>query len=215
MAESIFTGQTPALTDANDSTRYTLCTLFTPAVNGTVTHGRWYFPATQPSRPPVFALFERTNDTTGTLLGTATFDLTGYAAGWRTVALSPQIAVTAGHYYYAAIKTEDRYVATTGFFTGSSVVNGNLAAPADDTGTPRRNGRFNDFGAQDVPDYPDSGGGACYFADIVFAAGEVPPVKATSTAALTAGRTSTAVTSAGRTSTDAVAANRTSTPGVT
>lgn len=187
MTDSIFTSQVPSLTDANDSTRYTLCTLWTPAVDGTVTHGRWYFPATQPSRAPVFALFERSDDSTGTLLGTATFSLAGYAAGWRTVALAPAISVTAGHFYYASVKTEDRYVATTGFFSGSSVVSGNLTAPADDAGTPRRNGRFNDFGTIDVPDYPDSGGGASYFADVVFDAGALPSTPGTLTAATAAG----------------------------
>lgn len=182
MAQSIFTSQTPSLTDANDSTRYTLCTLFTPAVNGQVTHGRWYFPATAPSRAPVFALFQRTSDAAGVQLGlTATFSLAGYAPGWRTVALPAAVDITAGTYYYAAVKTEDRYVASSGFFTGSSVVNGDLTAPADDTGTPRRNGRFNDFGLQDIPDYPDSGGGASYFADVVF-----EPAPATATAVLAA-----------------------------
>lgn len=169
MTQSIFTSEIPALTDANDSTRYTLATLFTPAVNGTITHGRWFFPVTAPSRAPVFALFQRTNDASGTQLGlTATFSLASYAPGWRTVALASPAAVAAGAYYYAAVKTEDRYVATGGFF-GGALVNGQLTAPADNAGIPRRNGRFNDFGAQDVPDYPDSGGGACYFADVVFA----------------------------------------------
>ncbi len=175
MAQSIFTSETPAVTDANDTTRYTLATLFTPAVNGTITHGRWFFPVTQPSRAPVFALFARTDDSAGTRLTTATFSLAGYAPGWRTVALAAPTAVAAGAFYYAAVKTEDRYVATNAFF-GSALVNGQLTAPANNEALPRRNGRFNDFGNIDDPDYPDSpvpGGGACYFADVVFAPSDV------------------------------------------
>lgn len=190
MTDSLFTSEVPALADANDFTRYTLATLWTPSVDGLVTHGRWYMPGTAPSRPPVFALFQRTNDASGTQLGlTATFSLASYAPGWRTVQLPAPVAVTAGGFYYAAVKTEDRYVATGGFFTGHSVASGSLTAPADDAGTPRRNGRFNDFGTIDIPDYPDSGGGACYFADVVFAADTgAPPVPATLSSASAAAR---------------------------
>lgn len=76
--------------------------------------------------------------------------------------------MTAGAYYYTAAWTPDRYVAS-GFFTGTTLVSGNLTAPADDTITPRHNGRFNDFGV--APNYPDTqfdGGG--YFVDVVFEA---------------------------------------------
>lgn len=183
MTDSLFTSEVPALADANDFTRYTLATLWTPSVDGLVTHGRWYMPGTAPSRAPVFALFQRITDASGTLLAMATFSLAGYAAGWRTVQLAAPVAVNAGDFLYAAVKTEDRYVATGGFFSGHSVVSGSLTAPADDAGTPRRNGRFNDFGVIDIPDYPDSGGGASYFADVLFEpdTGQ-PPVPATMTA---------------------------------
>lgn len=166
MAESIFTDQTPALTDANDNTAYTLATLWTPAVDGTVTHGRWRFPGTLPSQPVVFALYRRDSDAAGEELARATFT-DPVAGAWNTVALAAPEPVTAGDYYYAAVWTSNRYVATGGFFTGTSVTSGNLTAPADDTVIPRRNGRFNDFGTE--PNFPDTQfDGGCYFADIVF-----------------------------------------------
>lgn len=156
----------PALTDASDGTPYTLATLFTPAVAGTVTHIRWRFPDTLPSAPAVGALYSWTSDVAGTELGRATF-ASPVAGTWNTVALPSPVAVQAAGFYYAAVWTPDRYVATSGFFTDHTVTSGNLTAPADDTITPRRNGRFNDLGVE--PNFPDTqfnGGG--YFADVLF-----------------------------------------------
>lgn len=168
MAESIFTDQVPALTNANDSTAYTLATLFTPAVNGAVTHIRWRFPDTSPSAPVVGALYSRTSDAAGTELSRATF-ASPVAGTWNTAELPSPVNISVGGYYYTAVWTPDRYVATGGFFTSTALTTGNLTAPADDTVTPRRNGRFNDFGVE--PNYPDfqfDGGG--YFVDVVFEA---------------------------------------------
>lgn len=73
MAESLFTDEVPALTNLNDSTAYTLATLFTPAIAGHVTHIRWRFPDTLPSAPVVGALYSRTSDAAGVELAQATF----------------------------------------------------------------------------------------------------------------------------------------------
>lgn len=213
MADSIFTSETPSLTNANDGTRYTLCTLFRAAVDGTITHGRWYFPTTLPSSSPVFALYSRTSDAAGTEMARATFS-DPVAGAWNTVVLASAQPVTAGSYYYAAVWTPDRYVATGGFFAGSAVTSGNLVAPADDTDVPRRNGRFNDFGTE--PEYPDAQfGGGCYFADVVFVAGAVADARAGSTPTVAGGRTSLLTVAGTRTSLPTITAGRTSVPTVT
>lgn len=166
MAESIFTDQVPALADANDNTAYTLATLWTPSADGTVTHGRWRFPATLPSAPVVFALYRRDSEAAGEELARATF-VDPTAGTWNTVALASPEPVIAGTYYYATIWTQNRYVATGGFFTATSITSGHLTAPADDVATPRRNGRLNDFGTE--PNYPDLAfEGGNYFVDVVF-----------------------------------------------
>jgi hypothetical protein len=193
VGQSLFIDQVPSLPNENDSTRYTLCTLVIPGINGLATHGRWYLPQAAPSRPPVWAMWQRNTDALpGPLLASAVFDLSAYAPGWRTVPLVSPVPMLAGVEYYLGVKTENRYVASPGLFVGSAVVNGFLTAPADDLGAPRRNGRFNDFGEIDEPNYPDDGGGACYFADLVFEPDTgAPPVPATlSSRSATAGYTS-------------------------
>lgn len=169
MTESIFTVQTPTSGDLSDAAPgLTLCTLWTPAVNGTVTGIRWFFPVTAPASNPIGVLYERTDDTTGTLLAQKTFTSVP-SATWGTVMLDTPVSVTAGQYYYVGVWTPDRYVASADFFEGSSTVNGNLTAPADDPGIPRRNGRFN---MSATPAYPNGQfNETSYFADILFEAG--------------------------------------------
>lgn len=167
MAESIFTSQTPLAGDASDATQYTLGTVWTPAVNGTVTHIRVFAPASAPGSAFVGILFRVDSDTTGTELSRATFGaLTPLA--WNTVVLSSPVAVTAGTYYCAAYRTPDRFVLTTSFFTSSGVVNGNLTAIQ--SGSPYGNGRLHvGDGFPEVTSSQQSN----YFADVVFEAGAV------------------------------------------
>lgn len=166
MSESLFTSQTPAGQFSDGAPGLTLATLFTPAVDGTVTGIRWYFPSILPAGTVTAQLYSRTDDSSGTLLASGTFTSpTGGA--WNTAALT-STPVTAGSYYYATIWTPDRYVVTTNFFL-SALVNGNLTAPASDNGIPRRNGRF---AAGASPTYPTtSSNEPCYFVDVVFTAG--------------------------------------------
>lgn len=170
MTDTIFTSQTPSTASADDATAYTLCTLFSPDADGTVTHGRVRI-ATTPPASLIAALFERTTDVGGTLLATKAADPAALAAAagtWLQVAYDTPVAVTAGKNYYAAYWTPNKYVATGGFFAGASVVSGHLTAPADDTVTPKRNGRF--FVGGTSPTYPNNqSGGGSYFADVVYA----------------------------------------------
>lgn len=169
MAESLFTVQTPVSGNLSDAAPgLTLCTLWTPAVNGNVTGIRWFFPVTAPAVNPIGVLYQRTDDSTGTLLAQKTFTSVP-SATWGTVMLDTPVAVTAGTYYYVGVWSPDRYVASADFFEGSSLVNGNLTAPADDPGIPRRNGRFNMSGA---PAYPNGQfNETSYFADVLFESG--------------------------------------------
>ena len=168
MTESLFTTQTPSITDATDGIGYTLATRIRPGVAGTVSGIRWHFPSVTPSAGVTAGLYRRTDDTTGTLLASVAFG-TYTLSAWNTATFSTPVDVTANDDLYAAIYTPDRYVATGGFFTGTTITNGNLTGPADDTVTPARNGRFaSGVSALTYPNGQFNGG--CYFADVVFTA---------------------------------------------
>lgn len=169
MAESIFTTQTP--TDNPNATSppgISLYTLFTPAVNGTITHIRWFWPLTAPSAPgATVALFQRNTDGAGgPLLGTGSVWDTTNTGAWNTCPLTSPVAITAGTYYYAGVFTPDRFVSQLAVFTPGPIVNGNLTAPQDDLAIPRRNGRFNAVPPLTYPD--NAANGNCYFVDVLF-----------------------------------------------
>lgn len=168
MAESLFTSQTPVSGNINDGTTYTLGTVWTPAVDGTVTHLRMFAPTSAPAGPVVGVLYRLDSDTTGVELSRATFGALALG-GWNTVELPSAVSVSAGSYYVACYITPDRFVLTLDMFTTSAVVNGNLTAPQ--SGVPYGNGRLH------VGDgFPEitSGDRACYFADVVFEVGAGP-----------------------------------------
>lgn len=160
MAESIFTVQTPANPDENDGVQLTLGTRFVPAVNGTITAIRWFFPATPIVGVVNGRLYSWTSNTLGTLLGGADF-VAPVAGTWNTTAVS--IPVTAGQPYVTAVHTPDRYVSTGALFAGA-ITNGNLTATADSPS--EENGKF--IAADAYPD--DSFNGNGYFVDVVFEA---------------------------------------------
>lgn len=168
MAESIFTTQVPANPDFLEGAAVTLGTLFTTAVNGTITGGRWRFPNTLPVGTVQWLLYRWNSDASGTLLAQESF-VAPVAGTWNTVNATTPVAVTAGQRYVTAIFTPNgRYVFTNGFFTSSGVTNGNLTAPQDDAVTPARNGKFIQQG---FPSYPtNSFNATCYFVDVLFTA---------------------------------------------
>lgn len=168
---SIFTSQTPNNANANGAPGLTLATLFTSSVNGTVSKIRWFWPLTTPSGT-IVALYQRTDDSTGTLLGTGTIWDSTNTGDWNTCPLTVPVSITAGTKYYAAVFTADFFVSSLNIFTGGPIVNGVLTAPQNDDITPQRNGRFN--ATTPALSYPDNSvTGNCYFVDIIFTA-DVP-----------------------------------------
>jgi hypothetical protein len=164
--ESIFTSQTPTVSNANDATQYTLGTVWTPAVDGIVTHIRVYAPTGTPASSLVGVLYSVTSNTAGVELKRATFGALTPSA-WNVVALpGGGQAVIAGAYYCAAYLTPDLFVLHDNTFTAAGIINGNLTAIQ--SGSPYGNGRLH------VGDgFPEitSGNKASYFADVVFTAG--------------------------------------------
>jgi hypothetical protein len=156
--QSLFTTQTPA-TFNNDNAPYTLGTVITPAVAGTITAGRWYFPTSLPTGTTTFVLYDYNTQTE--LARQAFTNPTGGA--WNTTTLTTQVTVTAGQTVVACVFTPDRYVSTSGFFN-TALTNGDLTGPAT---TSIGNGRFRN----DIDAYPsDTFGAASYFVDMLFVA---------------------------------------------
>lgn len=195
--ESLFTVQTPVVTDGNDGgvAGIVTSTGVTFAVAGNVKSVRFYATTTvSPGTTYTVELWQVTGVSTGTRLGFATILGSSVVAGtWNTVAFGAPIAVTPGVAYRTAMhnnNNQGRYVATNAFF-GSALTNGNITAWAngdDPVGLGAlRNGAFNvDVPANTYPSLPASGGGACYFIDLVFeASGSTVNIDATTTATAT------------------------------
>jgi hypothetical protein len=158
VADSLFTSQTPAVSDATDGVAYSLGTKFYATVSGSITHGRWYFPGTAPSGSVDFVLYDATSQTQ---LARATF--ASGSAGWRTVALSPAVTYsTPNVVLVAVVETPNRYVATVNFFSSGNLISGVLVAPDDGS-----NGRLSSGATFPTGSFSDS----CYFVDVVFVAG--------------------------------------------
>lgn len=163
MPQSLFTTQVPTIPDAADgSDNYSMGTYFRPAVNGTITHIRWYFPITpQPGgQAPKAGLFRFTDQVK--LSGAdVSFAVPGNLGGWNQVALSSPVPVVAEVVYAAAIWTPLRYVASSGASSPWPLTNGQLSTPATA-------GRFTS-GASGNVDFPNANfNEGCYFVDVVF-----------------------------------------------
>lgn len=176
MSDSIFTGLTPVNLDQANSSAITVGTTFRPAVDGTITHIRWYAPATPSSVAPIGRLWRFISDDAGTELATTLGLTSPVGGGWVQAALDVPVAVTANQTYVVGVRAV-RYAATNDFFATSDHVSGNLVAPAN--AALLRNGRFfdNDIAAG-APSYPTQQFRAtAYFADVVFE--PVPPAAVT------------------------------------
>lgn len=177
MSESLFTSETPALTDQGDGgTQLTVATAMYAVVAGTITHIRYYSTAT-PGSAPVLLLYDVTSEAAGALLSSATYSGSLTGGTWLQEALPAGGVHVAANTYFLAAKREDaRYVATTGFFTAAGLSNGNLRAIKGDTdplgllgGGTLGDGKINVTGSAGYPVTP-SGSQACYFVDVVFVA---------------------------------------------
>lgn len=189
---SLFTTQTPTVTDASDGTPgITTATTIRFTSAGTVTGIRFYATATVGGTYTVLLYRVDAADTpspSGTLLASKTAGTTPTGGTWNTVAFDTPVSVTTNTLYRACLFSgAGRYVATTSFFA-SDLVNGEITADAngDDPvglGT-LRNGTFLINAAAG---YPSGGGGTCYFVDVAFTVdtgGAIAPDSVTSAVTL-------------------------------
>lgn len=165
MAQTLYGDAVPVILNGSDATAYAMGTRFTPAVAGTATHGRRYFPTTLPASPVSIAIYRNSDQS---LRGSATFP-GDTPAGWQQVAFSVPIELEAGIEYSVVFWTPAPYTATSQYFASARTNGADLSMPASA-------GRF---GAASGMAFPSSvSGNAAYFADLVFEPGGTAPVNA-------------------------------------
>jgi hypothetical protein len=162
--QSIFDATTvPQNFNAYDSTDYNLGTLFSSDTDGTIYGARWYFPDGLPDQPVVATLYSWTNNSTGTVLATATF--ANPQQGWNDVLFSSPVAMTANTKYVVAVWTSDRYTSILGLFASAGITSGHLTAPQDTAGA--HNGKYiNGSGGSAYPSNSTNSNG--YLADVLY-----------------------------------------------
>lgn len=216
MSQSLFTVQTPSLTNESDAAPgITRGMSIEFAKDGTVSAIRWWCPTTNTGTYTV-AFWDLTSNTSGTLLGSVVHSGTPTGGAWNVTPLTTPVNVLAAAktYRIGVFNDQGRYVATTGVF-GSPLVNGDLTAPADGStckaGFSVFNGAFNISGALSFP--TSHVGPTNYFVDVVYdptAAGVELAATLTATGSMTAGLTSNALLGAGLTATGSLSAGLTS-----
>lgn len=117
-------GDTPAGVDFADGGVITIGVIFSPAVDGKVTHiKRYKGPLDTGSH------VGKIWSATGTLLASVTF-AGETASGWQSQALATPLTVTKDTTYTVSVYSPSRYPATEGYYNSSSTV-GPLTFPAD------------------------------------------------------------------------------------
>jgi hypothetical protein len=157
-----------------DSLGVVLGTRFKSAVDGNITHFRFY-KVSGATGGHVGCLWTET----GSFLGSKTFGDVSGDSGWLEIALDTPVSIVADTGYVVSIFCPSGncdYPAQGSFFTSSDYVNGDLTAPQNNPGAGLLNGLYL-YGP--IPDPTVSGSfptnnfnSGCYFSDLVFAAAD-------------------------------------------
>lgn len=140
-------------------------------VAGNITTVRWWCPSTAPAAAQwVLVRYVPATDSAGTSIGSGSFGtLTPNA--WNVVSVGPFAMAAGDEFVVEAWNSEGRYVNTANYFASDvnrPTVTPVLTGPADDSVTPRHNGRFNVGGAITFPTDGFAQNG--YFVDVDFTA---------------------------------------------
>jgi hypothetical protein len=151
--QTLFTSQTPALTNLTDGTDYEMGTAFTADVAGEITGVR-FWKGLGESGTHVGKIWSGT----GTLLASVTFS-GETASGWQQQSLSVPLSIAANTVYVVSVNTAATYYVATNGGLSSQVNNLNLHSVVGNNGLYGSSGSFptNTFS------------GTNYFRDVVFA----------------------------------------------
>lgn len=181
-SQSLYTTQTPSLTNVSEGVPVTLGTTLVFAKAGNVTGARFFAPTTVGTGQIEAVFYQVTagdspGPGTGTVLGTATFPALA-AGAWNTVNFSSAIPVLANTAYRIAVRTsEGRYTATGGFFGSAAVVNGDITGIQSGTNPTGVGTLNNGTYVTNNTGYPNlTFNSTSYFIDVVYAAQSSGPV---------------------------------------
>ena len=153
VAETLFTTQTPVLTNQTDGVAYELGMKFQSAVAGPITAIRYWKAPSEPAGNHVGSIW----DANGTQLARVAF-ANETASGWQQQALATPLTIQPNTTYVVSVNVATHYVATVGGLT-APVVNGNLSSVADGA-----NGVFGNPGVFPTGSFNNTN----YFRDVVF-----------------------------------------------
>jgi hypothetical protein len=181
MSQSLFTTQTPTNNNAADGAPgIVTATTMHFAVSGSISAVRFFASNNALSGTWTVAVWQVTVDDNGgpgtgagTLLSSQTFS-GGTVSGnnWNVVTLPAPVSVTPGTFYRVGLFTPQWYVASNGFFAGSSLTNGDITA--DSNTVAHNQGSFVVFSSLTYPN--QVGSSACYFVDVLFDAAGGPTI---------------------------------------
>lgn len=133
--QTLWTTYSPTSTNATDAQEYALGVTWYTVTPGWCLGAKWRFPSTLPTGSVTAKLWRVTPPDTvqanATELASATF-ASPTAGVVNEVRWSSPVAVTANTIYVVSIKTADRYVVSSNFFT-VTVTSGDLRAPQGNT----------------------------------------------------------------------------------
>jgi len=167
---NLFTSQTPASGDVNESSPVTVATTVYFTVAGTVTGGRFYAPATV-SGTFSLAFWQLTGTTTGSLLATSADYGSVTPSVWNATSFTSSASVAANTPYVIGLRSSiGRYTATGNGLQSAGITNGNIVAPQTGTnplgGFTINNGTFASGSISAFPSSTFNGG--LYFVDVDF-----------------------------------------------
>ena len=167
--QSLFTTQTPAITNASDGSgvNYELGTSFTSTATGQITAVRFWKASSETGTHT-----GKIWSSTGTLLASVTFS-GETASGWQQQALATPVSISANTTYVVSVNTGNTFYVATSSGLAAQIANGNLRSVVG------ANGLYGSTEAFPTNSWQNSN----YFRDIVFVPGTTYSVSGTITPA--------------------------------
>jgi hypothetical protein len=176
---TLFSAETPGLPNVSEGAPRTLANTVIFALDGLVTAGLLYGPATVGVGTYEWIMWRMLSPTTGTIVGQQLFPSVLPGVWNSTGTLSSIINVTANTAYRYGVRTSDgRYAATGALFLAAGITNGNITAPQTGTNPTGIGNLDNGAFATDATSFPaQTFNGNGYFVDLDFtpASTPVPP----------------------------------------
>ena len=169
VGQSLFTSQTPQLTNVNDGVSYELGMKFTATSTGKIAGIRFWKSSAETGTHT-----GKIYSSTGALLASVVFT-SETASGWQQANLASPLSIAANTQYTVSVDTGAGYYVATNSGLASQVTNGNLKSVVGS------NGVFGPVGSRPTNSWQNSN----YFRDVVFVPDAAPVDSAAPTTSIT------------------------------